>query len=140
MEGSTGEVALTQSSRWTTRSLYIDKSAVKEGPLPWSEAPKKKSIQTENYEQINDHEKTSRIVAILIAGGVSTQSAEKQELEAAKQAYEQAAPLGNEAARVAYVTKLAQIADRLVTGYRKGDRGDQHQELIGAVRRSWDNC
>jgi len=125
MEGSTGEVALTQSSRWTTRSLYIDKSAVKEGPLPWSEAPKKKSIQTENYEQINDHEKTSRIVAILIAGGVSTQSAEKQELEAA---------------RVAYVTKLAQIADRLVTGYRKGDRGDQHQELIGAVRRSWDNC
>jgi len=70
------------------------------------------------------------IVAILIAGGVSTPAAEKQEFEAAKQEYEQAVPPGNEATRLTYVTKLAQIADRLVSDYQRGQR---HDELMGAI-------
>jgi hypothetical protein len=70
------------------------------------------------------------IVAILIAGGVSTQAAEKQEFEAAKQEYERAVPPGNETARLTYVTKLAQIADRLVSDYQRGQRDD---ELMGAI-------
>jgi hypothetical protein len=71
------------------------------------------------------------IVAILIAGGVSTQAAEKQEFEAAKQEYEQAVPPGNEKARLNYVTKLAQIAEPLVTEYR--GTGKRNDELMSAI-------
>jgi len=37
---------------------------------------------------------------------------------------------GNEAARLAYITKLAKIADRLVSESRRGQR---HDELMGAI-------
>ena len=67
--------------------------------------------------------------AILIAGGVSTQAAEKQEFEAAKQEYAQSSR--DETARLAYVTKLAQIADKLVTTYRAS--GERNDELMRAI-------
>jgi hypothetical protein len=70
-------------------------------------------------------------IAILVVAQVSVVGAEKQDFEAAKQAFEQRSR--DETARLAYVTKLAQIADGLVTGYRRGDRGDQHEELMRAV-------
>jgi len=69
------------------------------------------------------------IVAILIAGGVLTEAAEKQDFEAATQEYEQSSH--GEAARVTYVTKLAQIADRLVSDYRQS--GQRHDELMTAI-------
>ena len=52
------------------------------------------------------------IVAILITGGVLIQAAEKQDFEAAKQQYEQSSH--DEAARVTYVTKLAQLKVELL--------------------------
>jgi hypothetical protein len=52
------------------------------------------------------------LAAMLIAGGVSTQAAEKQEFEAAKAEYEQSSH--DEAARVTYVTKLAQLKVELL--------------------------
>jgi len=55
-------------------------------------------------------------IAILVVAEVSAVAAEKQDFEAAKQQFEQRSH--DEAARVTYVTKLAQIADRLVTEYR----------------------
>lgn len=69
------------------------------------------------------------VVAILITGGLSTQATEKQDFEAVKQEYEQS--LHDEAARVTYVTKLAQIADRLVSDYRQS--GQRHDELMTAI-------
>ena len=54
------------------------------------------------------------LVAILVAGGIWIQAAEKQEFEAAKQEYEQSSH--DEAARVAYVSKLAKIADHIIPG------------------------
>ena len=71
------------------------------------------------------------MVAILIAGGVSTQAAEKQEFEAAKQEYEQSS--GDETARVTYVTKLAQITDRLLRDYPRSDeRNDDSKRAINS--------
>jgi hypothetical protein len=55
---------------------------------------------------------------------------DQQKLNAVKREYEQALPPGNEKARLDYVTKLAQIADRLVSEYRRGQRND---ELTGAI-------
>src|SRR5947209_17114660 len=69
------------------------------------------------------------IVAILIAGGVLTEAAEKQDFEAATQEYEQSSH--GEADRVTYVTKLAQIADRLVSDYRQS--GQRNDELMTAI-------
>ena len=69
------------------------------------------------------------IVAISIAGGVSTQAADKQELEAAKQQFVQSSH--DEAARVPYVTKLAEIANRLVSEYRRS--GQRNDELMSAI-------
>ena len=67
-------------------------------------------------------------IAILVAE-VSAVAAEKQDFEAAKQQFEQRSH--DEAARVTYVTKLAQIADRLVTEYRGS--GQRNDELMGAI-------
>jgi hypothetical protein len=69
------------------------------------------------------------VVTILVVGGVSTEAAEKQDFEAATQEYEQSSH--GEAARVTYVTKLAQIADRLVSDYRQS--GQRHDELMTAI-------
>lgn len=69
------------------------------------------------------------IVAISIAGGVSTQAADKQELEAAKQQFVQSSH--DEAARVPYVTKLAEIANRLVSEYRRS--GQRNDELMSSI-------
>ena len=54
------------------------------------------------------------VVTTLVVGGVSTHAAEKQEFDAAKQEYEQSSH--DEAARVAYVSKLAKIADHIIPG------------------------
>ena len=56
------------------------------------------------------------LAAMLIAGGAATQAAEKQEFEAAKAEYQQANS-GDEAARLRYVTKLAEIRDRQIRHY-----------------------
>jgi hypothetical protein len=71
----------------------------------------------------------SIVVLILIAGGISTQAAEKEDLEAAKQEYEQSSR--DETARLTYVTKLARIADKLVTAYRAS--GERNDELMGGI-------
>jgi hypothetical protein len=55
---------------------------------------------------------------------------DEREMEAARQEYEQAVPPGNEDARLTYVGRLAQIADRLVSDYR---RSGQRNELMGAI-------
>jgi hypothetical protein len=68
-------------------------------------------------------------VAILTAGHVSAQTTDKQDFEAAKQKYEQNSK--DESARVTYVTKLAQVADRLVSEYRQ--HGQRNDELMGAI-------
>ena len=61
------------------------------------------------------------VVTILVAGGVSTQAAETQEFDAARQEYEQSSH--DEPARLAYVTKLAKIRDRQIQNYWKtGDK------------------
>ena len=52
------------------------------------------------------------VVTTLVVGGVSTHAAEKQEFDAAKQEYEQSSR--DETARVAYVTKLAQLKVQLL--------------------------
>jgi len=52
------------------------------------------------------------LAAMLIAGGVSTQAAEKEDFEAAKKEYQ--ASSHDEAARVTYVTKLAQLKVELL--------------------------
>ena len=68
------------------------------------------------------------VVSVFVAGDVTAQTADKQDLEAAKQQFEQSSH--DEAARVTYVTKLAQIADRFVSEYRSGRRND---ELMSAI-------
>ena len=71
------------------------------------------------------------IVAILVAGQVSAQTVEKQDFEAARQEFGHAVPPANEKARLTYVTKLAQVADRLVSDYRQS--GQRNDELLGAI-------
>jgi hypothetical protein len=53
------------------------------------------------------------VVSVFLAGYVTAQTSDKQDLEAAKQHFEQSSH--NETARVTYVTKLDQIADGLVS-------------------------
>jgi hypothetical protein len=69
------------------------------------------------------------VVTILVAGGVPAHAAEKQDFETAKQEYEQSSH--DEAARVTYVTKLAQVAHRLVSEYRRS--GQRNDEVMGAI-------
>jgi hypothetical protein len=69
------------------------------------------------------------LAAMLIAGGVSTQAAGKQDFEAAKAEYEQSSH--DEAAQVTYVTKLAQIKDRLLRDYPRND--EQIDDLRRAI-------
>jgi hypothetical protein len=69
------------------------------------------------------------VTAILVAGQVPTEAAGKQDFKAAKQEYEQSSH--DEAGRVTYVIKLAQIADRLVSDYRQS--GQRNDELMGAI-------
>ena len=69
------------------------------------------------------------VIAILVAGQVPIEAADKEDFEGAKAEYEQSSH--DEAARATYVTKLAQIADRLVSEYRQS--GDRNDELMGAI-------
>jgi hypothetical protein len=69
------------------------------------------------------------VLAVVIAAHVTAQTSDKQDLEAAKQQFEQSSR--DEAARLTYVTKLAQIADRLVSEYRRS--GQRNDELMGAI-------
>ena len=71
------------------------------------------------------------LVSVFLAGDVTAQTSDKQDLEVARQEYERSSH--DEAARVTYVTKLAKIADRLIAGYRRGERGDQQDQLMGAI-------
>lgn len=68
---------------------------------------------------------------MILAGTLSASGQDRRQFETAKQEYEQAVPPGNEAARLTYVTKLAQIADRLVSEYRQS--GQRNDELMGAI-------
>ncbi len=69
------------------------------------------------------------LVSVFLAGDVTAQTSDKQEFEAARQEYKQSSH--DEAARVTYVTKLAEIANRLVTEYRQS--GQRHDELMTAI-------
>ena len=69
------------------------------------------------------------VVTILVAGGVSTQAADTQEFDAAKQEYEQSSH--DESARSAYVTKLAKIRDRQIQNYWK--TGDKEFDSATAI-------
>ena len=71
----------------------------------------------------DDREKLKKAQAKLTSGSRSD-----NQRRHAKQDYEQSSH--DDAARVTYVTKLAQIADRLVSEYRSGQRND---ELMGAI-------
>jgi hypothetical protein len=69
------------------------------------------------------------LVSVFLIGDVTAQTSDKQDLEAARQEFEQSSR--DETARLTYVTKLAQIADRLVSEYRQS--GQRHDELMGAI-------
>jgi hypothetical protein len=65
---------------------------------------------------------------VILAVKLSAGEQDRREFEATKAEYQQSSH--DEAARATYVTKLAQIADRLVSDYRRGQR---HDELMGAI-------
>src|SRR2546423_4703914 len=66
---------------------------------------------------------------VILAGTLIAGEQDRREFEATKAEYEQSSH--DEAARLTYVTKLAQIADRLVSEYRGS--GQRHDELMGAI-------
>src|SRR5436309_14551941 len=68
-------------------------------------------------------------ILVILAGTLIAGERDRREFEAAKAEYEQRSH--DEAARATYVTKLAQIADRLVTEYRGS--GQRNDELMGAI-------
>jgi hypothetical protein len=71
------------------------------------------------------------VVALCVASHLSAQTPGKQDIEAAKQEYERAVPPGNEKARLTYVSKLAQIANRFVSEYRQS--GQRNDELMSEI-------
>jgi len=68
-------------------------------------------------------------ILLILAVKLIAGEQDRREFEAAKAEYEQSSY--DEAARVTYVTKLAQIADRLVSEYRRS--GQRNDELMGAI-------
>ena len=64
---------------------------------------------------------------------IVSESLDEQEFQKAKQEYEQAVPPGNEKARLTYVSKLAQIADRLGGEFRQS--GQRNDEAMSAMER-----
>ena len=68
-------------------------------------------------------------ILVILAVKLSAAEQDRHELETANAEYEQSSH--DEAAQVTYVTKLAQIADRLVSEYRQS--GQRHDELMGAI-------
>jgi len=68
-------------------------------------------------------------ILVILAGTLIAGEQDRREFEAAKAEYEQSSH--DEAARATYVTKLAQIADRLVSEYRQS--GQRNDELMGAI-------
>jgi hypothetical protein len=72
------------------------------------------------------------LVAILVAGGISTQAAEKEDLEAARKEYQASAH--DESARVRYVTKLAQIRERQLHQYwQEGNTSPENEKTVREV-------
>ena len=68
-------------------------------------------------------------VLVILAVKLSAAEQDRREFETVKAEYEQSSH--GEAPRVIYVTKLAQIADRLVSEYRRS--GKRNDELMGAI-------
>jgi hypothetical protein len=66
---------------------------------------------------------------VILAATLIAAEQDRREFEAAKTGYEQSSH--DEVARVTYVTKLAQIADRLVSEYRRS--GQRNDELMSAI-------
>jgi hypothetical protein len=66
---------------------------------------------------------------VILAATLIAAEQDRREFETAKAEYEQSSH--DEAARVTYVTKLAQVADRLVSEYRGS--GQRNDELMGAI-------
>jgi len=62
-------------------------------------------------------------ILVILAGTLIAGEQDRREFEAAKAEYEQSSH--DEAARATYVTKLAQIADRLVSEYRQSGQRNQ---------------
>jgi len=78
------------------------------------------------------------VIVILITSTLFTPAIEaadsetdRQKLNAIKREYEEAQPPGNEKTRLDYVTKLAEIANRLVSEYRRS--GQRNDDLMGAI-------
>jgi hypothetical protein len=77
-------------------------------------------------QQLDRAKTARRSRPLFVAGDLSAQTPSKRDFEAAKQEYEQSSR--DEAARLTYVTKLAEIANLLVSEYRQG--GQRHDELM----------
>ena len=76
-----------------------------------------------------------RSILVTLAVKLSTAEEDRPEFETAKTEYEQGS--SDETARLTYVTKLVQIADRLVSAYRQS--GPRHDELMGAINSELQN-
>jgi len=68
-------------------------------------------------------------ILVILAVKLSAAEEDRRVFETAKTEYEQGSH--DEAARATYVTKLAKIADQLVSEYRGS--GQRHDELMGAI-------
>lgn len=71
------------------------------------------------------------LVSVFIVGHVTAQTSEKQDFEAAKREYEQSS--NDEAARLTYVNKLAEIYYRFLKNYwATGDKSANYATLVNA--------
>lgn len=74
-------------------------------------------------------------MAVLLIGQTSAVAGDAEDLQEARLEYEQARPTGAEAARLAYVTRLAKIADRLITASRQS--GQRNDDLMATINAEW---
>jgi hypothetical protein len=70
-------------------------------------------------------------ISVLLAEQAVSQTAERQDLQAAKREYE--ASLHDESARVRYVTKLAQIRERQLKQYWQGEMSAESEKATREV-------
>ena len=71
------------------------------------------------------------LIIALVAGAAFAQHTEEQDLEAARKEYQ--ASSHDEPARSRYVTKLAQIRERQLKEYWKGEQSPEYEKVVGDV-------
>ncbi len=74
-------------------------------------------------------------LAVFLVGQTCAMAGDAEEVRQAKLEYEQARPRDAEAARLAYVTRLAKIADRLITHYRQS--GQRNDDIMTTINAEW---